>query len=215
MTEPLRLIGLTGGIGTGKSTVARLLEARGIPVIDADVLAREAVEPGQPALAEIATAWPQVIGADGRLDRKRLGAIVFADPGARARLEAILHPRIAALAGAHAERLAREGHRVAFYEASLLIEAGRHRDFEKLVVVDAPEEERVRRVVARDGSAPEHVRARMAAQAPMSEKRRLATHVIDNDGDLERLSQQVDALLVRIGASEPRGRGGQGKSGLE
>jgi len=199
MTE-LRLIGLTGGIGTGKSTVARLLEARGIPVIDADVLAREAVEPGQPALAAIAAAWPQVIDPGGRLDRKRLGAIVFADPAARARLEAILHPRIAELAVEHARALARAGHRLAFYEASLLVEAGRHRDFAELVVVDAPETERVRRVVARDGSTPEHVRARMAAQAPMSEKRRLATHVIDNDGDLARLSRQVDELLAQLGA---------------
>ena len=204
MTEPLRLIGLTGGIGTGKSTVARLLEARGVPVIDADVLAREAVEPGRPALAEIAAAWPAVIGPYGRLDRKRLGAIVFSDPAARARLETILHPRIAQLASEHAARLARAGHRLAFYEASLLIEAGRQRDFDELVVVDAPEDERVRRVVARDGSTPEHVRARMAAQAPMSEKRRLATHVIDNDGDLERLSRRVDELLARIGTGEAR-----------
>jgi len=203
MTE-LRLIGLTGGIGTGKSTVARLLEARGIPVIDADVLAREAVEPGQPALSAIAAAWPEVVGADGRLDRKRLGAIVFADPVARARLEAILHPRIAALASERAAALAQAGHRLAFYEASLLIEAGRQGDFDELVVVDAPDAERIRRVVARDGTTPEHVRARMAAQAPMSEKRRLATYVIDNDGDRERLSRQVDALLTRLGATSTR-----------
>lgn len=201
MTD-FRLIGLTGGIGTGKSAVARLLVARGIPVIDADVLAREAVEPGRPALDAIAAAWPEAIGADGRLDRKRMGAIVFADAGARARLEAILHPRIAELAAERAQALARAGHRLAFYEASLLVEAGRHGDFAELVVVDAPEAERIRRVTSRDGTTPEHVRARMAAQAPMREKRRLATYVIDNDGDLASLSRKVDDLLAWLGPGD-------------
>ena len=178
--------------------MARLLAARGYPIIDADLLAREAVEPGAPALAAIAAAWPEVIAADGRLDRQRLGRIVFADGAARARLEAILHPRIAALADARARSLADAGHRLAFYEASLLVEAGRHRDFDALVVVDAPEAARIERVVSRDGLAPEEVRARIAAQAPMSEKRRLATVVIDNDGDLASLSTKVDDLLAAL-----------------
>src|SRR6185436_7959602 len=110
MVDGLRLIGLTGGIGSGKSTVARLIAARGIPVLDADQLAREAALPGTPALAEIAAAWPEAIAAGGTLDRKRLGALVFADPSARARLEAILHPHIMALAGARAAALAAAGH---------------------------------------------------------------------------------------------------------
>jgi len=201
-TAPLtsfRLIGLTGGIGTGKSTVGRFLTARGFPVIDADQLARAAVEPGTPALAEIAAAWPDVIGRDGRLDRARLSQRVFADDAARARLEAIVHPRIVALADACASALAAAGHRAAFYEASLLVETGRHRQLDGLLVVDAPEEVRIARVVGRDGATPEAVRARMAAQLPMIEKRRVATAVIENGRDLAALEGEVDRALVALG----------------
>jgi len=194
-----RLIGLTGGIGTGKSTVGRFLTARGFPVIDADELARAAVEPGTPALAEIGATWPDVLGADGRLDRRRLAQRVFAEPEARARLEAILHPRIVALSNARAAELAAAGHRAAFYEASLLVETGRHAALDGLLVVDAPEEVRVARVVARDGATPETVRARMAAQLPMAAKRRVATVVIDNDGDLPGLERQVEQALAKLG----------------
>lgn len=202
----LRLIGLTGGIGTGKSTVGRFLTARGFPVIDADELARVAVEPGTPALAEIAATWPDVIGADGRLDRPRLARRVFADPAARTRLEAILHPRIVALSNARAAALAAAGHRAAFYEASLLVETGRHGELDGLLVVDAPEDVRIARVMARDGATAETVRARMAAQLPMADKRRVATAVIDNDGDLSALERQIDQALVRLGlAPSPAG----------
>jgi len=176
--------------------VGRFLTARGFPVIDADQLARTAVEPGTPALAEIAAAWPDVIGPDGRLDRARLGQRVFADATARARLEAIVHPRIVALARARASALAAAGHPAAFYEASLLVETGRHRELDGLLVVDAPEEVRIARVVGRDGATPEAVRARMAAQLPMTEKRRVATAVIENGGDLGALEDQVDRALL-------------------
>jgi len=205
VTEGLRLIGLTGGIGTGKSTVARLLSARGIPVIDADQLARLAVEPGQPALDDIRAAWPETIAPDGRLDRKALGAIVFADAQARQRLERILHPRIAELARQRSAALARAGHVVAFYEASLLVETGRHRELDDLVVVDAPEDVRIARVAARDGLTPEQVRARIAAQAPMSEKRRLAAFVVDNSGDVTALEAKVTALLAALGVTPASG----------
>lgn len=198
-----RLIGLTGGIGTGKSTVGRFLTARGFPVIDADELARAAVEPGTPALAEIAAAWPDVIGSDGRLDRALLGQRVFADADARTRLEAILHPRIVTLANARAAALAAAGHRVAFYEASLLVETGRHRDLDGLLVVDAPEALRIARVVGRDGATPDAVRARMAAQLPMAEKRRVATTVVENAGDLPALERQVDQALLTLGLTGP------------
>ena len=199
MTTGLRLIGLTGGIGTGKSTVGRFLTARGFPVIDADQLARAVVERGTPGLAAVATAWPDVLTAESRLDRRKLGARVFADPAARARLEALLHPRIVALANDRAAALAAAGHRAAFYEASLLVETGRHRELDGLVVVDAPEDVRVQRVAARDQAAAEMVRARMAAQLPMNEKRRVATVVIDNDGDLPALERQVDRALAELG----------------
>ena len=203
MTEGLRLIGLTGGIGTGKSTVARRLAARGFPMLDADALAREVVEPGQPALKEVGAVWPEVITPEGRLNRRALAAIVFADPGARQHLETILHPRIAALANQRVAALARAGHAVAFYEASLLVETGRHRELDALVVVDAPEDARVARVAARDALTSNQVRARIAAQAPMSEKRRLADVILDNDGPLAALDSKVDALLKALGVAAP------------
>jgi dephospho-CoA kinase len=200
MRGGLKLVGLTGGIATGKSTVARLIAERGIPVVDADQLAREAVAPGEPALAEIARRWPQVIAGDGRLDRRRLGAIVFADAVARGRLEAILHPRIAALADERAAALAAQGHPLAFYEASLLVETGRHRDFDGLVVVNASPETQIARVMARDRLARDEARARLAAQLPLREKLAVATSVIDNDGDLAATTAQVDRLLAELGA---------------
>jgi dephospho-CoA kinase len=204
-TRPgLRLVGLTGGIGSGKSTVARLIAARGIPVLDADLLAREATVPGSPALAEIGAIWPETLALDGRLDRGKLGAAVFADAAARARLEAILHPRIAALADARAAALAAAGHRLAFYEASLLVETGRHRELDGLVVVTAPEPLRIARAMARAASATEaDVRARLAAQLPDEEKVRVATHVIHNDGDLAALAEKVDALVAALAGQAP------------
>jgi dephospho-CoA kinase len=172
-------------------------------VLDADQLARDAVEPGQPALADIARRWPQVIGADGRLDRRRLGAIVFADAQARAQLEAILHPRIAALAEQRAADLAAQGHRLAFYEASLLVETGRHRDFDGLVVVTVSPETQLARALARDGMTHDEARARLAAQLPLAEKVAAATHVIDNQGSLAATEAQVAALLAELAARRP------------
>jgi dephospho-CoA kinase len=196
--RPLKLIGLTGGIGSGKSTVARLIAERGVPVIDADGLAREVVAPGQPALADIAAAWPQVIAADGTLDRKRLGALVFADPAARRQLEAITHPRIKALATARIQTLAEEGHKLAFYEASLLVESGQYRAYDGLVVVRASVENQLRRAMARDGFTEAEARVRIAAQAPLEEKLRFATAVIDNDGDPDATRAQVNALVDEL-----------------
>jgi len=199
----LRVIGLTGGIGSGKSTVARLFAERGVPIIDADELARQATRPGEPALLEIAAAWPGVVGPDGVLDRRRLAGAVFGDPVARARLEAILHPRIGALSNARFADLARQGRPLALYEAALLVETGRYKELDGLIVVDAPEAVRVARVVARDGSSPADVRARIAAQLPMEEKRRVATHVADNGGDLQALRARVDTLLGQLGVPAP------------
>jgi dephospho-CoA kinase len=194
----LRLVGLTGGIGSGKSTVGRMLEELGVPVIDADQIARAVVEPGQPAHAAIAALWPDAIAPDGRIDRKRLGARVFADAGARAQLEAITHPRIRERALADAAALERAGHRLAFYEAALLVEAGRREDFDGLVVVSADEERQLARVVARDRCTRDEALARLRAQLPLAEKRKRATHVIDNDGDLAGTRRQVAALLAEL-----------------
>lgn len=169
-----------------------------MPVIDADGLAREVVAPGQPALADIAAAWPQVIAADGTLDRKRLGALVFADPAARRQLEAITHPRIKALATARIQTLAEEGHKLAFYEASLLVESGQYRAYDGLVVVRASVENQLRRAMARDGFTEAEARVRIAAQAPLEEKLRFATAVIDNDGDPDATRAQVNALVDEL-----------------
>jgi dephospho-CoA kinase len=194
----LKLVGLTGGIGTGKSTVAQMIRDLGVPVLDADVLAREVVAPGEPALAEIAKVWPDILSADGTLDRRKLGARIFSDPAARARLEAITHPRIQEAALAQAKALHGAGHPLVFYEASLLVETGRHRDFDGLVVVTAGEEQQLARVQARDGISPADARARLAAQLPADEKRRAATHLIDNSGDRESTRRQVEALVESL-----------------
>lgn len=202
MAGTLRLVGLTGGIGSGKSTVAEMIRARGIPVLDADALAREVVAPGEPAHAEIAAAWPEVLGPGGEIDRRKLAARVFADPPARARLEAITHPRIQERALARARALEAAGHRLAFYEASLLVETGRHRDFDALVVVTATEEQQLARAQARDGSSREEALGRLRAQLPLEQKRRAATHVIDNSGSLEETRAQVEALLTELAAGD-------------
>lgn len=198
MARGLKVLGLTGGIGAGKSTVAGLFAARGVPVVDADALAREVVVPGQPALGEIAAAWPEVVGADDVLDRKRLGAIIFADPTARARLEAITHPHIQTLGAERLAALAAAGHRLALYEAPLLVESRRWRDFDGLIVVTASESTQIARARTRDGLTEAEAQARIRAQLPTADKVRVATHVIDNDGDLAATEAQVEALLRRL-----------------
>jgi dephospho-CoA kinase len=194
----LKLIGLTGGIGSGKSTVGKMIQALGVPVIDADRLAREVVAPGQPAHREIAARWPETVAPDGQVDRKRLAALVFSDPEARAQLEAITHPRIQQHLMREAQALEGAGHRLAFYEASLLVEANRHRDFDALVVVTADEAQQIARTTARDGSTPQQALARLRAQLPLEEKRKVATHLIDNSGDLESTRRQTEALVQTL-----------------
>ena len=187
-------IALTGGIGSGKSTVARLLEARGAVVVDADAIAREIVEPGQPALVEIREAFgPEVVDDDGGLRRSRLAQIVFDDPEALARLNAITHPRIAArsaqlLASASSEA-------VVVYDMPLLVEQGPEAltGWDAIVVVDAPDEVRLERLVAR-GVDREDGKRRMAAQGTRDARLAAADHVIDNAGDLASLERAVDGL---------------------
>ena len=196
----LFLIGLTGGIGSGKTTVGRLLAEEGVPVLDADQIARDIVRPGTQAHAEIVSRWPAVQGADGTINRKALGAIVFADPAARTQLEAITHPRIAEQSRQLAAELQQAGHRLAFYEASLLVEIGRHKEYDGLVVVTVPESVQLTRATARDSESAERIKARIAAQLPLSEKIKVATDTIDNSGDLENTRAQVKVLLQRLRA---------------
>jgi len=175
-----------------------MFAARGIPVIDADDLLREVQAPGRPANAEIRDVWPEVAAADGGIDRKRLGKIVFADPAARLRLEAITHPRIQELSRARFTALASAGHDLVIYEASLLIESGRDKEVDGLIVVTASPATRIARVVARDGVREEDVQARMQAQLPQEEKVRLATWVVDNDGDKAATEAQVDRIISEL-----------------
>lgn len=194
----MRLIGLTGGIATGKSTVARLLAGHGAAVVDADVLAREVVEPGAPALEEIAATFgPQMLTAAGGLDRAALGAVVFADPAARRRLEAITHPRIGALMQ---ERIAAglgSPAPLVVADIPLLFEGGRDGIVEGVLLVDTPEDVQLRRLMLRDGIDEAAARARVGAQMPLADKRLRATWVIDNGGGPEETAAQVAAWWER------------------
>jgi dephospho-CoA kinase len=191
----VKLVGLTGGIGVGKSTVAEMFRAEGIPVVDADALAREVVEPGLPAHGEIARAWPAVIGPDRRINRKALAALVFADPTRKARLEAITHPRIRARIAEEKRALTAAGHRLAILEAALLVETGIYRELDGLIVVVASPEAQVRRVVARDGCTRDAVLVRLRAQQPTEDKVRVADHVVENEGRLSDTHERVRAVL--------------------
>ena len=204
----MRVYGLTGNIGSGKSTVARLLRERGVPVVDADQVARDLVLPGQPALAEIASRFPGVVAPDGRLDRKALGARVFADEAERKALNEILHPRIAAESGSRLAALAEEGRELAIYEAALIVENGLDALLDGLLVVTAPEDDQVRRVAARDGLAEAETRARIAAQLPAKEKAARGDFVIDNGSGLEALAAQVDRVLGALRAGFSRSKVG-------
>jgi dephospho-CoA kinase len=195
----MHLFGLTGGIASGKSTVAARFSARGVSVIDADALAREVVSPGTEGLAEIrATFGETVLQADGSLDRKALAAIVFKDEAQRRRLNAITHPRIAARTSAHASELAARGESLACYEAALIVENGLADAFRPLVVVAAPLQLQVERVVSRDGATKEEARARIAAQTSLAEKIKIADFVISNDADLGTLERAADEVLDRV-----------------
>jgi dephospho-CoA kinase len=195
----MRLIGLTGGIATGKSTVARLLADHGAAVVDADLLAREVVVPGAPALSEIVDAFGAgVLTPEGALDRPALGAIVFADASRRRRLEEITHPRIGTLMAERiAAGLASEAPLVVA-DIPLLFENDRRTPVEGVLLVDAPPEVQLRRLVLRDGLSEEDARRRVAAQMPLADKRRLATWVIDNGGSEERTAEQVDSWWRQV-----------------
>lgn len=192
-------IGLTGGIASGKSTVAARFRELGVPIVDADQLAREVVEPGSDGLREIVHAFgPDVLDASGALDRKKLGALVFDDPDARRTLERITHPRIAALSMQRMAQLATSGAPYGLYEAALLVENGIHRTLNGLVVVACSPETQLARVMARDGLDEEAARARLAAQKPLADKLAAATWVIWNDADVAALRTRVDATHQQI-----------------
>ena len=188
-------VGLTGGIASGKSGVSRVLVRRGIPVIDADQVARELVAPGSDALREIVEAFGrEVLDPGGALDRSRLGAIVFSDEPKRRRLEAILHPRIRAEQDRRLRKLEGEGAPVAVVDAALMVEGGGWRRFDLLVVVDSREEDQIARLRERNGLGEGAARARVRTQMPLAEKVKFADRVVDNRGSLAELEAQAEAL---------------------
>ena len=196
------LVGLTGGIATGKSTVSQMFRALGCVIIDADLLAREVVEPGEPALAQIAAQFgPGVLQPDGALDRKKLGAIVFADPARRKRLEQIVHPAIRDRYVSRLADLEAQGFDgIVLWDAPVMIESGGYRDMDKLVVVATDESTQVARLCARDGIDAAEATRKIGSQMPVAEKAKLADYVIDNAGDrtaTERQVRDVHAALLR------------------
>lgn len=199
-------IGLTGGIASGKSTVSRFFEELGVPVVDADRLAREVVAPGSEGLAAVVSTFGEgVLTPDGTLDRKKLGALVFSDEDARRRLEAITHPRIAAAGAAKIAALqAERSPPYVLYDAALLVESGRHRLFPALVVVAARPETQLARLRARDDVSEDEARRRIDAQMPLDGKLAAASWVIWNDGPLGATRERVVEVDKAIRERFPR-----------
>lgn len=195
------LFGLTGGIACGKSTVAGRFRDAGITVIDADQVARQAVAPGTSGLAEIVKNFgSEVLRPDGTLDRAKLAAIVFHDDDKRKTLNRILHPRIAARTMQMGQELGARGEPFACYEAALLVENRAADMFRPLVVVSAPEELQIARVMKRDGLSEADARARIGAQMPIAEKAAVADYVIDTGGTLDDTLRQADEVIEKIRA---------------
>jgi dephospho-CoA kinase len=193
------VVGITGGIASGKSTVSRMFQQLGAVVVDADVLARKVVQPGRVAHRDIVrTFGKQVLAPDGTINRKLLGKMVFSDPAKLQTLNRIVHPRLAAQARREFAKLGRAGERLVFYDAALLVEKGWHRKLDSLVVVSVPESVQLQRVMRRDGLNEEAARARIRSQLPLSAKLAAADHVIDNSGSLDQTRQQVQRLWHKL-----------------
>jgi dephospho-CoA kinase len=205
----VHLFGLTGGIASGKSTVAARLRARGVPVIDADELAREVTAAGTDGLRAVVEAFgPGVLDSGGALDRKALARIAFADEAARRRLNRITHPRIALLTAQRADQLERSGEELASYEAALIVENGVADAFRPLVVVACPEDVQIQRIRARDGASLEEAQARLRSQRSLPEKIAVADFVIETTGSIEQTELRTDDVLrsicARVGVNPAR-----------
>jgi dephospho-CoA kinase len=192
------LVGLTGGIGAGKSTVARMLAQRGAVVIDADELARRAIDPGTPGFDAVVKSFgPELLTSEGAIDRNRLGALVFADVEARRKLEAIVHPEVARLFAQEAARY-RDTDKVVVYAVPLLVESGLQEMFDVVVVVTADRDARIARLAAARKMSGEDTRGRMEAQLSDDERERAADVVIRNDSSMAELERRVDELWADL-----------------
>lgn len=192
-------VGLTGGIASGKSTVSSILRELGAVVIDADLLAREVVARGTPGLAAVVEAFgPEILTPDGELDRPKMGALVFGDEAQRRRLEAIVHPLVFERYAELEAAAPADG--IVVHDIPLLVESGRAAEFDVVIVVDAPAELQVERMVRDRGWTEEEARSRIAAQATRDERRAVATYVIDNTGTHEDLRAQVTEVFAELSA---------------
>ena len=199
----MKLVGLTGGIATGKSTVAALLRELGAKIINADDLARVIIQPGKEAWKEIVTAFGNdILRPDKTIDRDKLRKIIFADDKARAKLDAITHPRIRALALARAQELAAKGSEVVIYEAPLLFENEAHTWLSPIVVVSCDDSMQRRRLKARDRLGEAEIDQHIQAQMPLAQKKSLADYVIENDGDLDDLKRQVRDVWTKVSGAK-------------
>lgn len=192
------LIGLTGGIGAGKSTVAQLFEERGVPIVDADAIARDVVKPGQPALAELVEHFgDSILGADGELNRGKLAEVAFADAESHEALNAIMHPAISAETAKRIDAL-RGDHPVIVHDVPLLVEAGLAGNYDLTVLVDTPAELRLQRLTELRGMDPEDAKKRIAAQATDEQRRAVCDVALDNSGDIEHLRAQFEQMWERF-----------------
>jgi dephospho-CoA kinase len=199
MCENMLVVGLTGGIASGKSTVSRLFVEAGVPVICADELAREAVKAGSPGLAEIRRAFgDEVIDPQGELDRAAMARVVFHQADRRELLESIIHPRVAEGKRKRLTELQRQGYSLAIVDVPLLYETGWDQFFDLVIVVTVSRETQEERLRARDGMSREEARARLDAQMPIEEKAKRAHRVVDNSGSVERTREQVDVLVTEL-----------------
>lgn len=193
------VVGVTGGIATGKSAVVEQFRQLGAAVISADELAREVVRPGEKTLARLVERFGKdILQADGTLDRKELGRLIFADPEARQDLNRITHPAIACLAAARIASLQRQGALLIIYEAPLLFEAGADSRVDRIVVVTAPAEVQRQRLMARDGLDEQAAQTRIEAQMPLADKVKRADFVVENAGSVDALAAKVRALYGRL-----------------
>ena len=197
----MKLFGLTGGIASGKSTVAAKLRELGAAIVNADILSREVVEPDQPAWQKIVEQFGSgVIQADRTLDRQMLRKIIFDDPGARKRIEAIIHPRVRALAEQRIAEHQAAGAEIIVYEVPLLFEGNIHHWLRPVVLVACDPEIQIKRLQLRDNVSEADARKHIAAQMSLDEKRKLADYIIENNGSLADLERQVEEVLAKIKA---------------
>lgn len=196
----MKWIGLTGGIASGKSTVARILREMGHSVVDADALARLVVAKNGPAYREVLSVFgPDFVDGNGELDRKKLGQIVFADKKKRVQLEQIVHPKVKYLALLEKSRLETEGKNIAFYDVPLLYEKNLEAEFDAILLVYAPESIQIERMMIRNGYSESEARERMQAQIPIEQKLLRSPHVVMNTGKIEDLKKEIKKILGEMG----------------